>query len=86
MTQLWPAGQAITVAVDQRGEPTYFVWQEQRHSIRRIVQRWQVDAEWWRAEGRVWRDYVALITGDNLFCVIYYDRLCEEWRLARLYD
>jgi hypothetical protein len=86
MTQLWPAGQLITVAVDSSGTPVHFVWQEQRHAIGQIVQRWEIDLEWWRTEGRVWRDYLALITGDNLFCVIYYDRLRDEWRLMRLYD
>jgi hypothetical protein len=86
MTQLWPAGQLIDVVVDDNGMPTQFVWQEQPHRIHRIVQRWQIDTEWWRAEGRIWRDYLALITGDNLLCVIYYDRLCKEWRLTRLYD
>ena len=86
MTQLWPAGQPIVVTVDGHGIPVEFVWQEQRHPIRAIVQQWQVDLEWWRAEGRIWRDYLALITSNNLFCVIYYDRLHEEWRLTRLYD
>ena len=86
MTQLWSAGQPITVMVDTHGDPTAFVWQEQHHAVHRIVQRWQVDVEWWRAEGRIWRDYLALITGDKLFCVIYHDRLGEEWRLTRLYD
>ena len=86
MTQLWPAGQPITVAVDDHGLPLYFVWQEHQHTVRQIVQRWEIDAEWWRAEGRIWRNYLALITRDNLFCVIYYDRLLEAWRLIRLYD
>lgn len=86
MTQLWAAGQPIVVTLDGLGVPTEFVWQGQRHVIRQIVQRWQVDTEWWRGEGRIWRDYLALITADNLFCVIYHDRLLEEWRLIRLYD
>jgi hypothetical protein len=76
----------ITVAVDEDGVVSHFVWQEQQHRVERIVQRWQIDTEWWRGEGRIWREYLALITGDKLFCVIYYDRLCDEWRLIRLYD
>jgi hypothetical protein len=86
MTQLWPTGQPINVTINDDGEPVCFVWQEQRHVITQIIQRWEIDLEWWRTEGRIWRDYLALITGDNLFCVIYYDRLCQEWRLLRLYD
>lgn len=86
MTQLWPAGQPIVVAVGVDGLPTHFVWQEQRHPVRQIIQRWTLDLEWWRAEGRIWRDYLALITRDNLLCVIYYDRLAENWQLVRLYD
>ncbi len=86
MTHLWPTGQPITVTLDDRGSPTHFMWQEQRHVVAQIVQRWEIDLEWWRTEGRIWRDYLALITGDKLLCVIYYDRLQEEWRLLRLYD
>ena len=86
MTHLWPAGQPITVTADAEGQPTAFVWQEQRHTVARIVQRWEVDGEWWHVEGRIWRDYVALITHDHLFCVLYHDRLAAEWRLVRLYD
>lgn len=86
MTQLWPTGQPITVVVDGHGVPMHFVWQEQRHLVRRILQRWEVDLEWWRVEGRIWRAYLALITADNLLCVIYYDHIAANWQLVRLYD
>jgi hypothetical protein len=86
MTHLWPTGQPITVTTDGDGVPTHFRWQEQRHAVRQIVQQWEIDLEWWRPERRIWRRYLALITNDNLFCVIYYEPLCEEWRLLRLYD
>ncbi len=74
------------VTVDPLGKPLHFIWQEQLHTIQKIVQRWQVDVEWWRAEGRIWREYLALITTHNLFCVIYRDLLVDEWRLVRVYD
>jgi hypothetical protein len=86
MTQLWPTGQPITMTVDNDGAPIHFVWQEQRHLVHQVIQRWELDLEWWRMEGRIWRDYLALITADNLLCVIYYDRLGEQWLLVRVYD
>jgi hypothetical protein len=86
MTELWAAGQLITVRVDDQGLPIHFVWQEQTYHIEEIVQAWQLDTEWWRTEGRVWRDYVVAMTTDHLLCVIYHDALSEEWRLLRFYD
>lgn len=86
MTTLWPEGHPIAVTLDPQGTPTAFVWQARRHAVAQIVQRWDVDNDWWRGDERIWRDYLALITQDNLLCVIYHDRLTDTWRLARLYD
>ena len=58
MTQLWPAGQLIMVTVDEHGTPVDFTWQEQRHAIAQVIQRWEIDLEWWRAdEWRLMRLY-----------------------------
>ena len=86
MTQLWPAGQPINVVVDTHGVPTVFVWQTQRHTIHQVIQGWDVDLDWWQPEGRIWRTYHALITHNNLLCVIYFDHLTATWQLVRLYD
>ena len=86
MTTLWPTGQPIAVTLDPRGLPAAFAWQEHRHRVARIVQQWEVEGDWWHADGPVRRAYLALITHDNLLCVLYFDHLQEEWRLARVYD
>ena len=75
MTLLWPQGEAIAVETDGLGRPLRFVWQQRPHGVVRIIQHWQVDLEWWRAEGRIWRTYTAVITSDGLLCVIYLDHL-----------
>jgi hypothetical protein len=86
MTILWSTGHTIDVTPAAQGTPAEFVWQGRTYAVAQIVQRWQIDSEWWRGEGRIWRDYFVLITQDNLFCVIYFDRIREDWRLVRLYD
>lgn len=86
MTRLWPAGQRIDVTVSARGQPVRFTWCDRTYKVHRIQQRWQVDSDWWSEEGRVWRDYLALLTTEGLLCVIYYDLLDQEWRLSKIYD
>jgi hypothetical protein len=86
MTRQWQAGEPIEMECDERGRPTGFRWRGKRHGLHRIRQRWTVDTDWWSDGGRVHRDYLAVTTLDGLLCVIYHDRLDDEWRLARLYD
>jgi hypothetical protein len=86
MTHLWAEGQSITVLLDEHSRPLHFTWLGRQYTCQQIVQQWQVDLEWWREPGRIWRDYLALITVDGLFCVLYHDRLVDEWRLVRVYD
>ncbi|MBP7961471.1 MAG: hypothetical protein KBG20_03875 [Caldilineaceae bacterium] len=86
MTRLWPEGDPIDVTLDRAQEPAAFAWQGRTHPVRRIRQRWQVDSEWWSPSGRVWRDYVAITTGDGLLCVLFHDRLAEAWFLEKVYD
>ncbi|MCB0074137.1 MAG: hypothetical protein KDE20_21880 [Caldilineaceae bacterium] len=86
MTRLWPQGQPIDVATDSHGRPVRFDWQGRSHRLKQVQQRWQVDTDWWSEEGRVWRDYQAVITTDGLLCVLYLDLLEQRWYLAKLYD
>ena len=85
MTRIWSEGESIRVESDRAGLPVRFFWHGRRQ-VQQIVQRWQVDSDWWLSEGRVWRDYFAAITTDGLLIVFYYDHLRSEWRLARIYD
>lgn len=71
---------------DGAGLPVRFFWHGRRRQVQHIVQRWQLDSDWWLSEGRVWRDHFAAITSDGLLFVAYYDHLTAEWRLAKIYD
>lgn len=86
MTRIWSEGEPIRMETDGENRPVRFLWCGRRHQIQQIVQRWQVDSDWWSSEGRVWRDYVAAITTDGVLLVLYYDHLGAEWRLAKIYD
>jgi hypothetical protein len=86
MTRLWTQGNDISVQTDTHGNISAFRWQGRAHAIQQIWQCWQVDGDWWSEAGAVSRVYYALTTRESLLCVIYYDRLQESWRLARVYD
>ena len=73
-------------AVDAQGVPVSFGWQGQAHAIERLVQRWEVETDWWTEEGDVHRLHVAVITKTGLLCVLFFDYAAAEWRLTRLYD
>lgn len=84
MTRFWPRGLPIRVEVDAAGMPRRLRWQERGHAVRYIVHRWRVDTGWWR--GRVWREYMTLITTTGLLVVVYRDLTSGKWFLQRLYD
>ncbi|MBI4789673.1 MAG: hypothetical protein HY782_21800 [Chloroflexi bacterium] len=86
MTRLWTAGQEIRVQRDAHGKLLKFTWQGRTHPIQKVRQRWQVDADWWSEEGRVFREYFAVTTTDGLLCVLYFDFLDEQWYIAKCYD
>ena len=85
MTRLF-INHLIAIHLDSAGHPVAFTWNGRRHRWTQVVQRWQVDADWWTAEGRVWREYWAVTTVDGLFCVIFRDLVEEGWYLAKVYD
>lgn len=85
MSRLWPEGEQIDV--QGSGEtPAYFTWRGRTHRLVQVHQRWQVDTDWWRPEGRVWRSYLAVTTTSGLLCVIYQDLERRAWFLAKVYD
>jgi hypothetical protein len=86
MSRLWPEGESIRVQTDDCGRPHHFTWHDRTYILAQIQQRWQVDTDWWSAEGRIWREYLACTTTSGLLCVLYQDLLSESWFLARLYD
>jgi hypothetical protein len=86
MSRLWPEGEPISVQIDDRGRPLRFTWRNRTYRLAQIQQHWQVDADWWSDDGRIWREYLAVITVNGLLCVLYQDLLAEEWFLSKLYD
>ena len=48
-----------TVSAD--GVPAAFGWQGQTHAVERLVQRWEVETDWWAEEGETRRLFVTLI-------------------------
>lgn len=85
MTRLF-THEPITVRVNDTGRPLSFVWLERKYLIERIIQRWEVDTDWWEVTGRIWRQYTALITTCGVLCVIYWDMVTEQWMVEKVYD
>lgn len=84
MTRLWPAGVAIAVACDHRGQPVRLSWRGRAHVVTHVASIWRVDLDWWRE--RVWRAYYRLSTDTGLLLLIYHDLTGDAWYLERLYD
>ena len=84
MSRFWPEGVPIGVTCDDLATPIAFTWQSHRHVVEEILERWRVDAGWWRR--RVWREYFQLTTTSGLLLLIYHDVRADEWRVQRLYD
>ena len=87
MTRLFAPRLPIAVDLDSHARPTRFALHGRSHRLAQVVQRWEVDTDWWRPEGRIARAYCAAITTDGLFCV-FYQVLDGEggWFLEKVYD
>lgn len=86
MSRLWPEGEPVAVLANAAAQPVRFTWQGRSHRVAQVQQHWQVDADWWRAEGRVKRAYHAVTTSSGLLCVLYQDQESGAWFLAKVYD
>ena len=84
MSRFWPDGIPIIVTCDELAAPMTLTWQNHRHVVEQIVERWRVDEGWWKR--RIWREYFQLLTQSGLLVLIYHDVRTSEWRLQRLYD
>ena len=67
MTRIWVDGLPVEVHTNKYDEPAVFILHERRYIVGRIIQRWEVDTDWWTEEGRAWRRHYALTTrGDSI--------------------
>jgi hypothetical protein len=86
MSRLWPQGEPIAVQTNAQDQPVRFTWRARTYRLAQVHQRWEVDVDWWRPEGRIWRAYLAVTTTGGLLCVIYQDLENSNWFLAKVYD
>jgi hypothetical protein len=86
MTHLW-IDEPIIVTVDDDGVPTQFIWQGKRHKVAKILKPpWELEIDWWRAEGGIHRLSLLVFTDRGMVCVIYLNQENGEWRFRRRYD
>lgn len=86
MTRLFSPGLPLYVQQSTHGNVIWFRLYGRRYCVEQVIQRWEVDTDWWVATGRIWRAYWALITQDGMLCVVYQDLEREEWGLEKIYD
>lgn len=86
MTQLCSPALPVRMETDSAGSPARFFFRDLLHRVLRIEQRWQIDTDWWDAEGRVHRDYYAVTTLEGALIVLCYDHLEPGWYISRVYD
>jgi hypothetical protein len=86
MTRFWSSAPSIQIEISNDQVPCSFSWYHRRHRIVSIQQHWIVDTDWWTEEGRIWREYYAVITDQGLLCVIFLNLLTQSWHLTTIYD
>jgi hypothetical protein len=84
MTHFWPDGLPIQVEADALWTPLVLAWDDDRHPVQVVLDRWRVDEAWWR--GRVWREYFRLITATGLLVEVFHDLTAGAWYVQRVYD
>jgi len=84
VTRFWADGVAIAVTCDALATPQAFIWEQQRHIVLTVCDRWRVEEGWWRQ--RVYREYFQVVTRSGLPAEIYHDVLTARWYLQRVYD
>ncbi|RAY11842.1 nucleotidyltransferase [Actinomadura craniellae] len=87
-------GDPVNVWVDETGRPTRFIWREQLHPVRRVLEHWVATRDWWRrrdpdaddhGEREFWR--VEASAGDSIMiCELRFDAATRSWLLSRVWD
>ncbi len=88
MTRLFEPAVPIAIETDSAGRPVSFTLHRRKQRLAQVIQHWEVDADWWRSEGAVHREYWAVTTLEGLLCVIYRDTQGpgDTWFLVKIYD
>ncbi len=87
MSRLFDPALAVEMDIDSWGRPTRFTLLGRQHKLVRALQHWQVDTDWWHADGGVHREYWAVTTSGGLLCVVYKELEGQGgWFLAKMYD
>ena len=87
MTHLFVSDALIEVRTNSHGQPTAFEMDGHRSVVERTIQEWEVDTDWWAAEGHAWRRQYAVITCDEgVLCVLSHDVLSDAWQLEKVHD
>jgi hypothetical protein len=73
----------VTVETTE-GVPARVRVESREHEVERVLARWRLEADWWRAP--LSREYWKLWLRDGLVCEVYQDRLGGQWRITRWYD
>ena len=84
MTELLVPAQPVGVRLDQQGIPTHLESAAGWQPVTRVLNRWRIDCEWWRAP--VSREYWRLLVADDLALECYCDRTTDQWFVQRVYD
>ncbi len=74
----------IDVYADESGVPGSFTWRGRKHTVAKIIRRWQIDEQWWRE--RICREYFKLATNNRMLVIVYQDLVSSKWHLQRLFD
>ena len=87
MSRLFDPPLAIDMETDSLSRPVRFALHGRWHKLARAIERWEVDVDWWKVEGRVHRAYWAVTTTTGMLCVVYKELEGEGgWFLAKAYD
>jgi hypothetical protein len=77
--------EAAPVAVETaEGVPARLQVGRRQHRVERVLARWRLETDWWRAP--LSREYWKLWLRDDQVCEVYQDRLSGDWRITRWYD
>ena len=84
MTELIAPPRLVRVRTDAEGLPTHLESAAGWQPVSRVLNRWRIDCDWWRAP--VSREYWRVLLADELAIECYCDRLTGEWFVERVYD